>query len=226
MCTMRRVSIALAAAALMAACAAPAAMADGDPASDVLITDSLYLPYEAPPADVVGKLRGVVTAAKAAGQTVRVAVIHSPQDLGAVSNLYGHPQEYANLLATELQNPVEPGARGHREELLVVMPAGFGTKNVPDKVSRMLRGVELPADADPAALAQAAGWAGQELAAASGRPIREEFDKPEGDSGGGALTIVLVVLALVALAGVLIVLRVRAGGSAGAAEGQSPGGNK
>ncbi len=221
---MRRARHILCLAVLALACPAAPALADGDPASDVLISDTVYLPYKPPSDEVVAKLRRTVAAAKSAGQPVRVALIGSPQDLGAVANLYGHPQEYANLLSTELRNPVEPGARGHQEELLVVMPAGFGTKNVPDKVARMLRGTELPADADPDELAEAAGWAVQELARASGRPIREEFAKPKADSGGGALTVVLVVLALVALAAGLIVLRVRAGGQGGG-EVQSPGGN-
>src|SRR4051812_9805535 len=207
---MRFVCRALLAALLITAFTAGPARADGDPASDVLITDPIYFPYQPASAGQAAKLRRVVTAAKGAGQTVRVAVIQSPQDLGAVANLYGHPQEYTNLLATEVQNPVEPGARGNREELLVVMPAGYGTKNVPEKVARMLRGVELPSNADSDTLVAAAGWGVQELARANGRPIRAEFDKPAGDSGGGgALTIVLVVVALLALVALLIVVRVR-----------------
>jgi hypothetical protein len=166
-------------------------------------------------------LRRVVEAARSAGQPVRVAVIHSPRDLGAVTNLYGHPQEYATLLASELQNPVEPGAQGHREGLLVVMPAGFATKNVPAEAERSLRGVELPADADPNTLVAAAGWGVQELARASGKPIREEFEKPEGDSGGGgALVTVLIIVGLLAVVGALIAVRMRSGGAS-----QSPGGN-
>jgi hypothetical protein len=152
---------------------------------------------------------------------VRVAVIHSPRDLGAVANLYGHPQEYATLLARELQNPVEPGAIGHREGLLVVMAAGYATKNVPAGVDRMLRGVELPSDAEPDELVAAAGWGVQEMARAGGRPIREEFARPEGDSGGGgAVVTILVVVGLLALVVVLVVVRMRSGGAA-----QSPGGN-
>jgi hypothetical protein len=159
---------------------------------------------------------------------LRVAVIHDTRDLGAVTNLYGHPQEYANLLSTELQNPVEAGARGHQEGLLIVMPAGFGTKNVPEKVQRMLRGVELPADAGPDALVGAAGWGVQEVAKARGKPIRAEFDKPKGDSGGGGIvTTILIVVALLAVVGVLIFVRLRGGTPAPeAGDGaQSPGAN-
>jgi hypothetical protein len=235
---MSRIWRSLLAAVLVAAATHPAAAhANGDPASDVLITDDVFLPYQQPSGDQVAKLRRVIAAARSAGRPVRVAVIHDQRDLGAVTNLYGHPQEYANLLATELQNPVEPGARGHQEGLLIVMPAGFGTKNVPEGVSRELRGVELPADADPDALVAAAGWGVQELAKAGGKPIRAEFDKPKGDDGGGGVIVtVLIVVALLAVVGVLIVVRMRAGGGTPAPEtgetgetgeaAQSPGGNR
>jgi hypothetical protein len=222
MCAVRRRSLAIGAAVLAAAASLPAAaFANGDPASDVLITDTVFLPFEQPSADQETKLRRVVGAARNAGRRVRVAVIHSPRDLGAVANLFGHPQEYANLLARELRNPVEPGARGHTEELLVVMPAGYGTRNVPEEVARTLRGVELASDASPDELVGAAGWGVQELARAGGRPIREEFDKPAGDSAGGALVVVLVVVGLIAVVAALIVVRLRAGQAAPA---QSPGG--
>jgi len=217
----RRFGHAFAIALVAAACFPAAAFANGDPASDVLLTDTVFLPYETPSGDQEAKLRRVVDAARANGRQVRVAVIHSPRDLGAVANLYGHPQEYANLLTRELQNPVEPGARGHSEELLVVMPAGYGTKNVPRDADRMLRGVELASDASPDELTAAAGWGVQELARAGGRPIREEFDKPAGEGGGGAVVAVLVIVGLVALVAVLVVVRMRSG----ATPAQSPGGN-
>jgi len=217
---MRRLCRILLALTLVAAAAPAPALADGDPASDVLISDTVFLPYAAPSAEPTRKLRGLVDAARKAGQPVRVAVIHSPQDLGAVANLFGHPQEYANLLSQELGNPIEPGARGHREQLLVVMPAGFGTKNMPGGVERTLRGADVASDADPNALVAAAGWGVQELARASGHPLREEFDKPQGEGGGSVLATVLVVAALLALVALLIVVRVRSGRAA-----QSPGAN-
>ena len=216
----------LAAIAVMVACPA-AALADGDPASDVLITDDIFVPYERPSADQVAKLRGVIEAARGAGQPVRVAVIHSARDLGAVTNLYGHPQEYATLLARELQNPVEPGQEGHGEPLIIVMPAGFGTKNVPPEVDRRLRGAEVPSDASPDELVAAAGWGVQEMARISGRPIREEFEEPKGDDAGGALVAVLVVVALLLLVGALVFVRMRSGAApqGDEATAQSPGGN-
>lgn len=218
---MTRVCRALGALLLIAAAAPATALGNGDPASDVLITDTVFLPYQAPTAETTTKLRRVVEAARKAGQPVRVAVIESPQDLGAVSNLYGHPREYARLLSQELGNPVEPGAKGHREELIVVMPAGYGTANVPAEVDRRLRSLELASDAGSDDLAAAAGYGVQELAAANGRRIPPTFGKPETEGGSGALTAVLVIGALVLLVAFLIVLRVRAGEGAA----QSPGGN-
>jgi hypothetical protein len=220
---MTRVSALVLGLTLLAAAAPAAALADGDPPSDVLITDTVYLPYQPPEVATVKKLRSVVDATRKAGQPVRVAVIASPQDLGAVANLYGHPREYARLLAQELGNPIEPGAKGHREELIVVMPAGIGTSAVPPEVDRKLRNVELPSGASSDDLASAAGYGVQELAAATGHPVPAAFDRPKADSGGaGALTAVLVVLALLVLVGVLIALRVRSARPAA----QSPGGNE
>ena len=201
---------ALALAAAVAVFTPAAAWANGDPASDVLITDTLFLPYQAPSEGTARKLRGVIDRSRRAGQPVRVAIIHSPRDLGAVPNLFGHPREYAELLRTELVDPVEPNARGNREALLVVMPAGLGAGNVPPEVERMLRGIELPADSGPDELAAAAGYGVQELAKATGHAIPATFDKPEAGGGGGALAPILIVLALVAVIGVLVVIRVRA----------------
>jgi hypothetical protein len=219
----RRAAVALSLVLLVAASWPAAVHADGDPASDVLITDDIFLPYEQPSAGQVAKLRRVVEAARAAGRPVRVAVIHSARDLGAVTNLYGHAEEYATLLSRELQNPVEVGAEGHREQLLVVMSAGYATKNAPPEADRHLRGVELPSDASPDELVGAAGWGVQEIARIGGKPIREEFEQPEGDGGGGgggAVVTILVVVGLLVLVGVLVAVRMRSGGAA-----QSPGGN-
>ena len=59
------------------------AQADGDPASDVLVFKSYFLPY-APqtPSDVGAELNVATTAAASAGDPIRVAVISGPGDLG------------------------------------------------------------------------------------------------------------------------------------------------
>ena len=97
---------------------APGARADGDPASDTLYTQNVFLPYNAKidPA-LAEELLQATAAAKSAGRPVRVALIAVPTDLGAVPSLYGRPKAYARFLGMELQF-VYPGL------LLVVMPQG------------------------------------------------------------------------------------------------------
>jgi hypothetical protein len=112
-----RTSVALALAALCVV--AGVARADGDPASDVLYTSDTYFPYDAPPASATTALKTAVAAAYAKHFRVKVAVIGSQVDLGAVPSLWGKPTQYAKFLGTELETfYVGP--------LLIVMPAGFG----------------------------------------------------------------------------------------------------
>lgn len=206
---LRRLTVA-ALLAVLAALAPAVARANGDLASDVLLTDTLYASTQPPPDDTVRRLRGVIDEARRAGQPVRVALIASQQDLGRVANFWGNPSEYASYLGQQVGNPAEPGARGNREALVVVMPSGYGTANAPPRAERALRAIELPADAGAEELAAAAGYGVQELAKAAGKPIAATFDKPDA-GGGGAIGPILVVLALVVVIAVLVVIRVRSG---------------
>jgi len=100
---------------------APAsARADGDPASDVLITSRVFLPYyvKLPPASVK-RLNATIAAAKAKGYKVRVAMIDHDYDLGSAGVLWAKPQTYAKFLAQEL-------ASFNTDWVLIVMPNGYG----------------------------------------------------------------------------------------------------
>jgi hypothetical protein len=109
----------LCAAVVAAACLVPGAGADGDPASDVLYTESAYLPYDAPPPAAATALRKAIESAYGRHYRIKVAVIGSQVDLGSVPSLWGKPTQYAKFLGTELETFfVGP--------LLVVMPHGFG----------------------------------------------------------------------------------------------------
>jgi hypothetical protein len=55
----------------------------------------------------------------AGGGRVKVALIFSAEDLGAIPSLFGQPDEYARFLGVEL-------GLWYGGPLLVVMPAGFG----------------------------------------------------------------------------------------------------
>jgi hypothetical protein len=191
------------------------ASADGDPASDVLLTDTIYFPYTKPSDAVVSKLRSVVAASRKAGQPIRVAIISSTQDLGAVPDYFGRPGEYARFLSGELsafgqlQGPTHGSA--NKDPLLIVMPAGFGTNGLPAATERELRSIDLGGDASPDGLSSAAGYAVQEIARGGGHPISAEFSKPAAASGGSSVVVPLIVgLGLALLAGVAIFARVRA----------------
>jgi hypothetical protein len=107
--------------ALVALSAAPAALADGDPASDVLVNTTLFNPIDSGiPFATVDRLQGVLGLSAKAGFPIRVAMINSATDLGTVTSLWGKPPyEYAEYLWEELRNLYDG-------QILVVMPNGFG----------------------------------------------------------------------------------------------------
>lgn len=100
--------------------AAGNARADGDPASDVLYTGRVFVPYNTNiSASAQKALTTTIARAEKAGYPIRVALIAQPSDLGAVANLWGKPREYARFLDIELQYI-------YKGPLLIVMPAGPG----------------------------------------------------------------------------------------------------
>lgn len=123
----RRLGTALAAVIVVlctVATLAATARADGDPASDILASDTLpfhdvFLPSEPVSAELAQRLRDAVAAANKSGFRIKVALIASPVDLGAVSVLFNMPEQYAKFLGAELIGL-------YKERLLIVMPAGFG----------------------------------------------------------------------------------------------------
>ena len=98
---------------------APLAEANGDPASDVLYTADVYLPYASPSASAAKALNRAVESAYGRHFRVKVAVIAGQADVGTVSALWGKPLEYAKFLGIELD-------AFYVGPLLIVMPAGFG----------------------------------------------------------------------------------------------------
>jgi hypothetical protein len=93
--------------------------ADGDPASDYLLGQSVFVPYDAPSAAVSAALAQAVDSVYAHGGRLKVAVIYDAADLGAVPSLFGKPADYAEFLGIELR-------LWYVGPLLVVMPAGLG----------------------------------------------------------------------------------------------------
>ena len=115
---MRR-GLAVFAALLAAATISSLARADGDPASDILPTDSVYFPINAPSQDAQAALTSAVNAVYSDGNRVKVAVIATPEDLGAIPSLMNKPDDYARFLGQELQG-------FYIGPLLIAMPSGWG----------------------------------------------------------------------------------------------------
>ena len=186
-------------AALVVALALPAAaLADGDPASDYLYTQPLFLPLDgSTPAASEKQLRALLADAKAKGYPVRVAVIKSPGDLGAVPSLFGKPKRYAPFLGQELRFLF-------KGPLLIVMPNGYGFyRHLRDTAAQERALARLPAPSTAPDLARAAVPAVQALAALDG--VR--LPTPPLDSGGSPWRdrILIGVGALVLLAAALVV---------------------
>jgi hypothetical protein len=190
---MRSASVLAALAVLLAPCGV--ALADGDPASDVLLGQDVFLPYSQISSRLERQLYAVCDAARRDGYPLKVALIAARSDLGVVPALFDKPQAYARFLSAELSSVVAG-------PVLVVMPSGFGLAVQGHQRSvSALAGVHPGAGAD--ALATAALSAIRRLAASAGRPL--------GSIGGGssagaspatirhAVTAMLVLAALAAL---------------------------
>ena len=170
---MRRALVLAALLAAIAGLTSPAARADGDPASDVLYFQDVFLPYSAPSAEVASKLAATVAAANRAGFRIKVAVVATPQDLGSVPSLFNQQGLYARFLGTELKT-----FYGNR--LLVVMPAGFGVHNggrPVDRESSALADLKVESP-DPDGLATAATAAVEKLREALGSGAAGDVTAP------------------------------------------------
>jgi hypothetical protein len=100
--------------------AAPLARADGDPASDYLLTQRVFVPFDGKVSPArAAQLQQIVLAAKRRGYEIRVALIVTRYDLGAVPSLWRKPHTYARFLSQELFFV-------YKNRLLVVMPNGYG----------------------------------------------------------------------------------------------------
>ncbi|HTZ04834.1 MAG TPA: hypothetical protein VMB53_03670 [Gaiellaceae bacterium] len=117
---MRRAVAAFVCVVAAAAAGAHVARADGDPASDYLITMPIYFPYDTKfSPELEAQLIGIVDDAKTKGFPIKVALIPNRYDLGSVGVLWKRPRQYAKFLGLE-------DAPFFKQRLLVVMPNGFG----------------------------------------------------------------------------------------------------
>jgi hypothetical protein len=135
--------------------------ADGDPASDVLITADTYVPFQGVPKRSISQLNAAVAAVYKGRYRIKVAVIATKIDLGSVPSLFNKPQAYAKFLGQEI-------ATAYVGPLLIVMPAGLGIYDGGRSTateSRVLKKLRVDVRT-PDALTQLATTAVQKLRAA------------------------------------------------------------
>jgi hypothetical protein len=186
---------------MLAAIAPPLAEADGDPASDYLLGQNVFLPFDAKiPAAKAKQLTQLIANAGHAGFRIRVAVIATRYDLGSVTALFLKPQRYAEFLGAEIYF-------AYRGRLLVVMANGYGYSKAgkplaPGPLARL-----TPPGAQPTALVSSASTAVQRLAAASG--VHLGLPRPTGGNQTTRDRIIIIAVALtaVALAGAWMLIR-------------------
>lgn len=166
-----RTLVAILAVIVLSVLVVPSAHADGDPASDVLAEQPVFIPQGRgiPTADQA-RLEAVVGSAQRRGYPVRVALIAARSDLGAITPLWRDPSRYAEFLGEEL-------ADVFHGTLIVVMPNGYGVWLVGQPGSQAALqhvGASLvgaPLAGAGSATAAAAVTAVERVAAAAGHPL-------------------------------------------------------
>jgi hypothetical protein len=201
--------LAVALLAALAIVSTPRAHADGDPASDVLLGQNVFYPYQpATSKTLMASLNSATNAAAKRHFPLKVALIASPIDLGIIPQLLGKPQSYAKYLDYEI-------SFNSKQPLLVVMKDGYGVEGLPASAAAAAAKLAAPAGGTPDDLAQAALSATGKLAAAAGDPIAgvksTSSASGAGGGGGGGNAVLLIVLIVAALgtAGALIAVRRR-----------------
>jgi hypothetical protein len=182
----------------------PAALADADPASDYLLAAPVFYPFEPPTAPALqNQLGGALAELKSKGLNLKVAIVGSPTDLGAVPDLFGKPQTYASFLDREISfNQPQP--------LLVVMPAGFGQAHAGP--AGALNGVAVDRAHQSNGLVRSAILAVLRIARATGKPLSlSRVASVNSRSGGGGVSplITFGAPALLVIAGALLAGRLR-----------------
>ena len=173
----------------------PAAFADADPASDVLLGAPAFYPFQPPVSQALqNQLQQELAQLGKQGLNLKVAIIESPVDLGAIPNMFGKPQTYAEFLGREISFQ-------QRQPLLVVMPAGFGLFNAGRATA--LAGLQVNASGASNGLTQSAIAGVQRIGKAAGKTVSGGGSGGSGASSGGSSGViggVLGGLVLVAVA--------------------------
>jgi hypothetical protein len=192
----RRALAAAAVAALAAIVAVTPARADGDPASDYLLSQNVFFPFNSKISSTLQEqLTGLTLDAKQKDYPIKVALIATPYDLGAITALWRKPQPYAKFLAQEL-------AFVYRGRLLIVMPNGFGIYHLGHQTAKEKRVLSrLTVASGGNGMAGSAITAVKQLAAAKGVKVVPRHVGSSSDRNTHDRYVILLIVA-----GVLLVL--------------------
>ena len=182
------------------------ALADVDPASDVLLLQNVFVPYQP---KVCTQLKDQLTSlagkTKAAGYPLKVAIVGSRQDLGGAPQFFGNPQGYAKFLGQESASTAPMSERTfRRRQLLVVMPKGFGTYQVDPKAAAAAKTVSISSNADANALAKAAVLAAPKMATAAGHPVAADKPASGCTKKGTSFLVFLAPIVVLLIGGLLL----------------------
>lgn len=194
----RLLAAALVVAAVAAVAVPTSARADGDPASDVLYTQKVFIPFDTKSSKgAQTALTTAITNATRVGYPIRVAVIETVPDLGAITSLWGKPKEYANFLDLEL-------VCCYKGPLLIVMPSGIGFAHYKKGTSKEYRTLaSMPIEQGDDGVVLTATKAVVALSRQAGHPIampavpRTESSSQLGQrllAGGVVLALVLLLV--------------------------------
>jgi hypothetical protein len=193
---------------LAAGVVATTARADGDPASDYLLSQQVFFPvdYFNVPAASKARFSAVVSQANRSGFKIRIALIKSAYDMGSVTALYRKPRQYAKFLSLELSFV-------YHQRLLIVMPNGFGFHWPRHRAAPAYRVLStIPIQKGDGGLLQAAQSAVQRLAASAGVKVAAPdhvVTPAQRNSHDRVVIIVLAIAAVLSIAATRFLLRRR-----------------
>jgi hypothetical protein len=184
------------------------ARSDGDPASDYLVGNRVFLSSQSSSVSSSQRqLLSAVQAANRAGFAIRVAIVPSDYDLGSITALWRRPRLYARFLGLEL-------SAAYRQRLLVVMPNGFGFNwpgHATEAAYRTL--AAIPVEPGGSGLTGAAQTAVARLAGADGitfTPVAHtQAGTPGAGAGGSGRSVVIIALLLACVVGLALLLALR-----------------
>lgn len=195
------------------------AFANGDPASHVLPSREVFVPFDPSLCSADGRrLDSLTEATRRRGYPIKVAVIPTGEDLGTLFQLFGRPAEYARVLAGELPPGLfEREGRRRAYRLLVLMPGSAGLNRADRKEAKVLKGFPVGEDASKEDLTHLAIALVSRLARAAGKHVGSPKPKPacpdidigsssSPSSGSSAADPVLIGVAVVAMVGLAVFL--------------------